>query len=133
MTNRIKTILPLGAAGSKAEGRPMAKLGIYGHNVEITPDLHSYVERQVSALWRFGRRVRSITVRLHAGTGDAMTSCHIALELHPSGGLDIGEAGPNLRQIIDRAGERAGRALGRELARLDAPARTPGVAGMPME
>ena len=111
----------MGTFGSGVERRSAVRLVVHGHNVEITPDLYSHVERRVlSALRRFGRRVRRMTVRLHAGTGDAMTSCHILLELHPSGGLGIGEAGPDLETVIDRAAEGAGGALGRELGRRSA-------------
>jgi len=60
-----------------------------------------------------------VTVRVHAllGTEDAMTACHILVDLHPSGGLGIGAAAPNVETTIDRAAERAGGAVRRELAR----------------
>jgi hypothetical protein len=59
-----------------------------------------------------------VTVRLHvaAGPEDAVT-CHILVELHPSGGLGIGEAASNLTTAIDRAAQRARDAVARELER----------------
>ena len=66
-----------------------------------------------------GEQIGRVTVRVHApvGTEDAMTICHILMELHPSGGRGVGDAAPNVRTAIDRAAERAGSAVGRELAR----------------
>lgn len=111
------------------------RLAIHGHNVEITPDLYSRVERRVlSALRRFGRRVRRMTVRVHAGTGDTMTSCHILVELNPSGGLGLGETAPDLETAIDRAAERVGGVVGLELARRSALPGGPGrSSACPME
>jgi ribosome-associated translation inhibitor RaiA len=96
------------------------RLVVHGHNVEITPELYSHVEGQVlSTLGTLGRQVGRVTVRIHAPAGaeDAMTACHILVELHPSGGLGIGDAAPNVETAIDRAAERAGGAVRRELAR----------------
>ena len=60
-----------------------------------------------------------MTVRVHApvGTEDAMTICYILVDLHPSGGLGIRDAAPNVETAIDRATERAGGAVRRELGR----------------
>lgn len=103
------------------------QLVIHGHNVEITPDLYARVERRVlAALRRFGTRVVRMTVRVHAGTGDTMTSCHMLVEFTPSGGLGLGETAPDLERAVERAAERVGGAIDREFARrsaLDGPGR----------
>ena len=96
------------------------RLVVHGHNVEITPELYSHVEgRVLSTLGTLGRQIGRVTVRVHApvGTEDAMTICYILVELHPSGGLGIGDAAPNVETAIDRAAERAGAAVRRELER----------------
>jgi ribosome-associated translation inhibitor RaiA len=96
------------------------RLMVHGHNVEITPDLYSYVERRLQAtLGAFATQVGRVTVGLQAPVGaeDAITTCHILVELHASGGLRTGEAAPEPETAIDRAAERAGRAVRRELAR----------------
>jgi ribosomal subunit interface protein len=96
------------------------RLVVHGHNVEITPEVHSHVERRLlPTLEPFARRVGRVTVRLHvaAGAEDAVTTCHILVEFHPSGGLGIGEAASNLATAIDRAAQRARDAVARELAR----------------
>jgi ribosome-associated translation inhibitor RaiA len=95
------------------------RLVVHGHDVEVTPEVHSPVERRVlPILETFGRRVGRVTVRLHgAGAEDAVTTCHILVELHPSGGLGIGEAASNPATAIDRAAQRARDAVTRELVR----------------
>ena len=96
------------------------RLVVHGHNVEITPELYSHVEgRVLSSLGTLGRQVGRVTVRVHAPAGaeDAITSCHILVEIHPSGGLGMGDTAPNVEMAIDRAAERAGVAVRRELAR----------------
>lgn len=96
------------------------RLVVHGHNVEITPELYSHVKsRMESALGALGVQVGRITVRLHApaGTEDAITTCHILVELNPSGGLGTGEAAPKPTTAIDRAAERASHAVRRELER----------------
>ena len=96
------------------------KLVVHGHNVEITPELRSHFERRVlSTLGTLGRQVGRVTARIHAPTGadDAMKACHILVELHPSGGLGVGDAAPNVAAAFERAIERAAIAVRRELAR----------------
>ena len=96
------------------------RLVVHGHNVEITPEIYSHVEgRVLSSLGTLGRQIGRVTVRVHApvGTEDVMTICYILVELHPSGGLGIGDAAPNVETAIDRAAGRAGGAVRRELER----------------
>ncbi len=125
----------MGTFEGGVERRSAVRLLIHGHNVEMTPDLYSRVERRVlSALRRFGRRVTRTTVRVHAGTEDTMTSCHILVELQPSGGMGFGESAPDLETAVDRAAERVGGAIGRELARRSALPGGPGrSSAYPME
>lgn len=96
------------------------RLFVHGHDVEVTPDLRFQVERRIlSGLERFGRRVGTVTVRLQRpvdGAGGLWT-CHILVDLHPSGGLGLGETAPELLAAVDRASERVGAAAARELAR----------------
>lgn len=96
------------------------RIVVHGHNVEMTPDIHSQVERRIlRTLEDFGKRVGRVTVRLHVAVGgeNAVTTCHILVELHPSGGLGIGETGSTLATAVDRAARRASDAVARELTR----------------
>lgn len=96
------------------------ELVVHGHNVEITPELHSHLERQLeSSLGALEMLVARVTVRLHApaGTEDAITTCHILLELRPHGALGIGESAPKPQTAVDRAAERARRELARRCSR----------------
>lgn len=92
------------------------RLVVHGHNVEITPELHAHLERQLeSSLGDLGALVGRVTVRFHApvGTEDAITTCHILVELRPSGALAIGESALRPETAVVRAAERAGRELAR--------------------
>lgn len=93
---------------------------VHGRGVEITPDLQAQVARRaLAALGRFGRRIGRVTVRLHAPSGgaDALTICHILVDIHPSGGLGVGDAAPSLEAAVDRALERTSGAVSHELKR----------------
>jgi len=93
------------------------RLVVHGHDVEVTPEVHSHVERRLlPALQTFGKRVGRVTIRLH-GAEDGVATCHILVELHPSGGLGVGEAASNPATAIDRAAQRAHDVVARELAR----------------
>ncbi len=102
------------------------QLVIHGHGVEITQDLFSQIEAQLlSTLERFGRRVGRVTVRLHrpADDGGTLCTCHVLVDLHPVGGLGVGEHAPGVMAAVERASERAGTAVASELTRHDRPAR----------
>ncbi len=96
------------------------ELLVHGHNVEITPELRSHLERQLeSSLGSLEMLVSRVTVRLHAaaGTEDAVTTCHILLELRPSGAVGIGESALKPETAVDRAAERARQQLARRRGR----------------
>ena len=96
------------------------ELVIHGHNVEITPDLRSHLERQLeSLLGALEMLVTRMTVRLHApaGSEDAVTTCHILLELRPSGTVGIGESALKPQTAVERAAERARQELARRRGR----------------
>jgi ribosome-associated translation inhibitor RaiA len=96
------------------------ELLVHGHNVEITPELRSHLERQLeSSLGSLEMLVARVTVRLHApaGTEDAVTTCHILLELRPSGAVGIGESALKPQTAVDRAAERARQELARRRGR----------------
>ncbi len=93
---------------------------VHGHGVEITPELHAQVARQaLAALGRFGGRIGRVTVRLHAPSGgaDELAICHILVDIHPCGGLGVGDAAPSLEAAADRALGRASAAVSDELTR----------------
>jgi len=93
---------------------------VHGHGVEITPELHAQVARQtLAALGRFGGRLGRVTIRLHPPSGAAgeLAICHILVDIHPGGGLGVGDAAPSLEAAADRALGRASAAVSDELTR----------------
>jgi ribosome-associated translation inhibitor RaiA len=93
---------------------------VHGHGVEITPALQAQVAGQaLAALGRFGGRIGRVTVRLHAPSNEAgeLAICHVLVDIHPSGGLGVGEAAPSLDAAADRALGKAGAAVSAQLMR----------------
>jgi hypothetical protein len=88
--------------------------------VAVTPELAALVEaRMRSALKGVGKRVGQVTVRLHRppDAAEGLWTCHVLVDLRPSGGLGLGENAAQLVTAIDRASRRAGAAASAELAR----------------
>ncbi len=91
---------------------------VLGHGVEVTRDLSSDVARRaLSALGGFGKRIGRVTVRLHAPASgaEALVTCHILVDIHPSGGIGIGHTAPSLESAVDGALARALGATDHEL------------------
>ena len=97
----------------------MQRLIVFGHNIEVTRELRTYIDSQVeSALRPFGKRVDTVCVRLHqASDPDAQVSCYIRVDLNPSGGAALGEFAPGTKQAIALATRRIGAVVGREIGR----------------
>ncbi len=95
----------------------MQRLMVYGHNVEITRELRSYIDAEVQAALRpFGRRIGVVSVRLHQPSDpDAQVSCYIRVDLNPRGGLARGEFGTGPKQAIERATARISAAVAQDL------------------
>jgi len=93
---------------------------VHGHGVEITAELREQVVRRTLAvLGRFGGRIGRVTVRLHAtysGAGE-LAICHILVDLHPGGGLGVGDAALSHGAAVERALGRAGGAVSAQLTR----------------
>jgi hypothetical protein len=102
----------------------MQRLMVYGHNLEITPELRAYIDSQIEpALRPFGKQIGVVCVRLHQPSDPgAQVSCYIRVDFNPAGGLALGEFGLGTKQAIGRATRRIVAAVGRELKR------APGVA-----
>jgi len=87
----------------------------------VSEALRAHVERRLHfALGRFGGRVRQATVRLsdlNGPRGGVDKACRIAVRLPASPDLVVEDADGDLYVAIDRAAERAGRSVGRHLAR----------------
>jgi len=94
---------------------------IYGHGIEANYSLRDYVQRRLLfAFARFSTRIRKIGVRLHDVNGDRGGTdqcCRIMVRLIPTGTIVIEDIDEDLFTAIDRAADRAGRAVARELRR----------------
>ena len=97
------------------------RVDIRGQGFSVSEALRAHVERRLHfALGRFGGRVRQATVRLsdlNGPRGGLDKACRIAVRLPALRDLVVEDADGDLYIAIDRAAERAGRSVGRQLAR----------------
>ena len=99
------------------------QIQIRGGDTELTEALRSHIERHLRfALSRFGERVARASVRLEhvAGppVGPRTWCCSIDVTLRPASSVIVDEKQDDLHTAIDRATERVGRAVSREIERL---------------
>ncbi len=94
---------------------------IHGQGIEVDDVLKEYVQRRLQfAFARFSTRIREVGVRLADVNGDRGgidRYCRIVAHLIPTGRIVIEDTDADLRGVIDRAADRAGRAVARELRR----------------
>ena len=97
------------------------KLEVRGHQMLVSDAMRQHVERRLAfAIGRFAPRVRRTTVRLqdvNGPRGGVDKSCRIAVALPWSRDMVIEDADRDMYVAIDRAAERAARAIERHLAR----------------
>lgn len=106
------------------------RLDIRGRHLPLTPALLDHVTRRLRfALGRFDRSVRRVTVRLgdvNGPRGGADKTCHVQIHAAQRP-ITIEELDPDMYAAIDRAADRAARAVERALAlaprRVSAPGR----------
>lgn len=97
------------------------RVTIHGRGVELDRSLREHVQRRLHfALSRFSTRIRQVAVRLADINGDrggVDRSCRIMVYLAPSGVVVIEDKDADPRAVTDRAADRAGRTVARELRR----------------
>jgi hypothetical protein len=96
----------------------MCRITINGQGVEITNDVRRLIERDLrAALEPYGGRIAFAHVRLWEPIDSVgPTTCHIRVDLKPSGGLALGTTAPDLAKAVRRASERVGAAVANRLA-----------------
>lgn len=106
------------------DGAIAFRVAIHGQGVEIVAELRDLIEQRLRRDLRpYAGRIIVAHIRLWVPTeGDGPAICHVRVELRPSGGLALGEAGSGLATAIGRATERMGMALGARTARQGAAA-----------
>ncbi len=95
-------------------------LDIRGRNIGLSQALRDHVTRRVRfALGRFGGRVARVTTRLgdlNGPRGGVDKCCRIVVTLRAEERVLVEDADTDMYAAIDRAAERAGRAVWRRLA-----------------
>ncbi len=94
---------------------------IRARRIEIDAALRAHVERRLRfALGRFGERITKVTVRFEDANGPrggVDKQCQISVALRPSGSVLVEDIDADLRLVVDRSADRAGRAVDRDLQR----------------
>lgn len=122
---------------AKARPRGEKEIGmrvvIHGQGVDMDRFTREYVQRRLQfALARFSTRIREVGVRLVDVNGDRGGTdqyCRILAHMIPSGTIVIEDMDANPLAAIDRAADRAGRAVARELRRRWEPKRRAALRG----
>ena len=96
----------------------MGRITINGQGVEITNDVRQLIENNLRAVLEpYGGRIAFAHVRLWEPIDSVgPTTCHIRVDLKPSGGLALGATAPDLAKAVRRASERVGAAVENQLA-----------------
>ncbi len=89
------------------------------HSTDVTDAIRAYATRRVRfALGRFGSRVPRVVVRLsdtNGTRGGVDQRCQISADVVPSGKVVLEQVDADLFTAIDRASDRVGQALSREI------------------
>lgn len=111
------------------------RVELRARRITINDGLRAHAERRLRfALGRFGPCIRRVCLRLddvNGPRGGIDKSCRIVVGLAQGGEVIVEDADSDLRALLDRSADRAGRAVERRLDRLResaAHARRPGVA-----
>lgn len=97
------------------------RIYVRSRGFELTDALRVHAERRLLfALGRFGRRVRSVMLRVddvNGPRGGADKRCQIVVRLAPWRDVRVEELDGDLYRAIDRAADRLDRAVAREIER----------------
>ena len=99
------------------------------HGFPLTAPLREHAERRLRfALTRTGEGIRSVSLTLgdiNGPRGGCDKTCSVRIARHNRPVLVIGQTAEDMYAAIDRAADRAGRALAREINRDNRRARRP--------
>jgi hypothetical protein len=111
------------------------RVELRARSITINDRLRAHAERRLRfALGRFGPSIRRVCLRLddvNGPRGGVDKCCRLVVGLTQGGEVIVEDADGDLRVLLDRSADRAGRAVERRLERLREPAATarrPGVA-----
>ena len=94
---------------------------IRSRKIEVDEALRAHVDRRLRfALGRFGERIVKVTVRFEDANGPrggVDKQCRIDVALRPSGSVLVEDIDVDLHAVVDRAADRAARAVDRDLQR----------------
>jgi putative sigma-54 modulation protein len=97
------------------------QLEIHGNHMTITNQLRGHIERRLGfALERFARRIRRVRVSigdLNGSRGGVDKRCRVTVVLVHSTMLVLEERDSSMYAAIDRAADKAGMCIGRQLKR----------------
>ena len=97
------------------------RIEVRGRQLEDTSDLQRHAERRLRfALGRFTGAVDRVTVRVedvNGPRGGVDKRCRLVVALAPRGELIIEDEDADVRRLLDRSADRAGRAVERQLGR----------------
>lgn len=97
------------------------KLDVIGQRIEVTEALFAHAERRLQfALGRFGARIPKVTATvadLNGPRGGIDKRCRLIADVTPRGKVIVEVSDADVFIALDRAADRLGRAVARELER----------------
>ena len=97
------------------------KLEMRGRETDWTEQVRRHAERRLRyALSRFSRTIGLVSVRIldaHDARGGVEKTCRIVVSLLPNGRIVVEETDGDVLAALERAADRAGRAVGCKLSR----------------
>lgn len=111
------------------------EIRLTARNVELSDDLREHIERRIYfALSRFGHRIRKVDVKvedINGPRGGMDKRCSVIVRIAPGRRVAIEDSDSDILVAVDRAADRLGRAVAREIDRQKnhAVASVPGTRG----
>jgi hypothetical protein len=90
---------------------------VHSQEVEVDGRLRSTIDEQLlRALDGLGR-IGHVYVRLYGRAGEGLQTCHIRVDVLPTGGVALGDSAEDVREAVEKAAARIGPAVRRGLER----------------
>lgn len=94
---------------------------VHSHEVDVDSRLRASIDEQLLRALEGLGRIGHVYVRLYGKPGEGVQTCHIRVDVLPSGGIALGDSAENLEGAVASAAARIGPAVRRGLERGEWP------------